>query len=460
MCKAHNIAKAFGKAGDMIDSLTGGSWMMKWQIRVVQAVVTQAAFMGTNRAKIFCIAGGPNCDQEMAVQPKLVRAIKQEMGNEFRTRIEWMEMDQFREQFTNAVPGSLPSGWSAKNAAPLIDLNEDLVSKSASVKAVSQGNVCAKAATIPCGSTAPPIPRVINNPTSSSQPHNDSSQHGQNISSGVSRMEKNEFVCECGRRLGSFDGLCQHQDATGCDELEDYGELVCEECEGNFFSANALIQHQNAKNHNGVRFSFYSDDGYDSGSERKIDHLSSSLAGLSLNQGVASTKASTHFHNPSSPANNNSSDTNMFVCECGRRLGSFDSLRQHQDATGCDELEDHGELICEECERNFFSVNALTQHQNAKNHNGARFDYESDDGVDDYDTDFNEFVCECGRRLGSFDSLRQHQDATGCDELRGMLVCEECDRNFFSTNALTQHQNAKNHNGVRFDLESDDGDDS
>ena len=95
LCLKHQIQKAFGKAGDMVNSLSGKDWIPKWEAKVVMATVTKTQTLQTNKALILCIAGGKMCDQEMARQPALVRAIKDEMGNqEVRVRVEWIEIEE------------------------------------------------------------------------------------------------------------------------------------------------------------------------------------------------------------------------------------------------------------------------------------------------------------------------------------------------------------------------------
>ena len=41
VCKRRQIQKAFGRAGDMVDSLSGKDWVGKWEAKVVMATVTK-----------------------------------------------------------------------------------------------------------------------------------------------------------------------------------------------------------------------------------------------------------------------------------------------------------------------------------------------------------------------------------------------------------------------------------
>ena len=100
----HQIQKAFGKAGDMLNKLSRKGWIPKWEAKVVMATVTKAQTLNTNKALILCIAGGKNCDAEVARQPALVRAIKTEMASqEFRVRVELIEIHEFLERYPDVT---------------------------------------------------------------------------------------------------------------------------------------------------------------------------------------------------------------------------------------------------------------------------------------------------------------------------------------------------------------------
>ena len=70
----------------------------------MMATVTKAQTLNTNKALILCIAGGKNCDAEMARQPARVRAIETEMANqEFRARVELIEIREFLERYLGKI---------------------------------------------------------------------------------------------------------------------------------------------------------------------------------------------------------------------------------------------------------------------------------------------------------------------------------------------------------------------
>ena len=76
----HQVQKAFGKAGDMVNVESGKDWIPKWEAKVVMATVTKAKTLKSNKAQILYIAGGKPCDAEMVRQPALARAIKNRDG--------------------------------------------------------------------------------------------------------------------------------------------------------------------------------------------------------------------------------------------------------------------------------------------------------------------------------------------------------------------------------------------
>mmetsp|Transcript_61907 Transcript_61907/g.145072 ORF Transcript_61907/g.145072 Transcript_61907/m.145072 type:complete len:462 (-) Transcript_61907:154-1539(-) len=91
LCAGSGMLKAFGKSGDMVNSLSGKDWVAKWEAKVVTCVVTAVRLVGAQKARILCVEGGKHCDLELAAQPKLVRAIRTELEDqEFQVRVEWM----------------------------------------------------------------------------------------------------------------------------------------------------------------------------------------------------------------------------------------------------------------------------------------------------------------------------------------------------------------------------------
>ena len=51
----HQVQKAFGKAGEMVNALGGKEWIPKWEAKVVMAMVTKAQTLNLNKALGLCI---------------------------------------------------------------------------------------------------------------------------------------------------------------------------------------------------------------------------------------------------------------------------------------------------------------------------------------------------------------------------------------------------------------------
>ena len=99
----HQVQKAFGKAGDMVNAQSGKDWIPKWEAKVVLATVAKAQTLNSDKALILCIAGGKHCDAEMARQPAPAGAIKTEMASkEFRARVELIVISECSERYPGA----------------------------------------------------------------------------------------------------------------------------------------------------------------------------------------------------------------------------------------------------------------------------------------------------------------------------------------------------------------------
>ena len=115
LCLQHQVQKAFGKAGDMVNALSGKDWIPKWEAKVVMATVTKAQTLNSNKALIL------HCDAEMARPPALARAIKTEMASqEFRVRGEFIEISGFLERYQDTK--SKTSKSTKENRKPIFFL--------------------------------------------------------------------------------------------------------------------------------------------------------------------------------------------------------------------------------------------------------------------------------------------------------------------------------------------------
>ena len=54
-CLQHQVQKAFGKAGEMVNALGGKEWIPEWEAKVVMAMVTKAQTLNLNKALGLCI---------------------------------------------------------------------------------------------------------------------------------------------------------------------------------------------------------------------------------------------------------------------------------------------------------------------------------------------------------------------------------------------------------------------
>ena len=246
ICKDYGIQKAFGKPGDMIDSLKGKDWVPKWQAKVVMAVVTKAQTLNLNRAKIICIMGGKNCDEEMAQQPALVRAIKKEIDDPgFMVKVEWMEFSEFRDTYSVASP-----------VATSQSKQKPISAVSGKASNAAQGNASGTQAKVPPSQPsqntrnesvkshpAPPPSKGSeqstksgnsNPPPSTAEQQQQQQQHrGQENSRKGRDTDKPSSSSNSSKQLVDEDDIC----------------YVCGECEQEFKTENACLQHQSSTGH-------------------------------------------------------------------------------------------------------------------------------------------------------------------------------------------------------------------
>lgn len=244
ICKDLNITKAYAKKGDTLDMLSGNNWIPKWESKVVATAVTLAQTLGSKKVKILCISGGHYCDQEMARQPSLVRAIKREMaeaGNEsFQVKVEWLEFDHFLEEY-NVRPSQSERSTreSVQNPAEFVcpSCDREFTSEqSLSQHMEATGHlwkcrVCEREFTS----------------ANSLQQHSTSSGHDNRPqrSAGAEKKvtEENSFSCPgCNREFISEQSLSHHMEATN-------HWWKCNVCEREFASEQSLEQHASSTGH-------------------------------------------------------------------------------------------------------------------------------------------------------------------------------------------------------------------
>ena len=54
-CLQHQVQKAFGKAGIMVNALGGKEWIPKWEAKVVMAMVSKAQTLNPNKVLGLCM---------------------------------------------------------------------------------------------------------------------------------------------------------------------------------------------------------------------------------------------------------------------------------------------------------------------------------------------------------------------------------------------------------------------
>lgn len=307
VCKNLGIQKAFGRAGDMLDTLSGKEWLGKWEAKVVMAVVTKAHTLKTRRARIICVSGGPHCDLEVAQQPKLVRAIKLEAGDEaFSVKVEWMEISEFREDYSagydSVVRNTMALAKKANgNAGAAKHVGKQPVGQDTKVVKQPSKNVDGKQA----GGEGKGKPAkktsgdAADHAADSKEARGGANQQGGAVTTnqpGQGPQGKSWGCKQCGKQFPANPALVQHQSSTGHAGIttgmpradakrpplakaepppaEVHDTFVCGECEKEFSSETAFDQHQTATGH-------------------------------------------------SDPS-----------CSCGKSFGSFRALQQHLDSTG------------------------------------------------------------------------------------------------------------------------------
>ena len=235
ICLDKKIQKAFGKVGDMVDSLSGKDWVAKWEAKVVMAAVTKAQTLKSRRVVIICINGGPHCDKELGRQPLLVRAIKKEMENEaFPVKVEWMDYSQFVAEYApNALDTQKPGPQAQENKK---DQGGQGKGSNSLVKSMppekQQGRGQRKEKQASKGTQ-----RKAGDTSRPQQAPRQESDSGDQV-----------WICgECQKEFSTEGAFDQHQQTTGHQDPE------CRQCGKSFCSEQALNQHQQSTGHNGRR---------------------------------------------------------------------------------------------------------------------------------------------------------------------------------------------------------------
>jgi hypothetical protein len=310
VCRNLGIQKAYGRAGDMLDSLSGNEWLGKWEAKVVMATVTMANTLKAQKARIICISGGTHCDLEMAQQPKIVRAIKQEMVNdEFIVKVEWIDIRQFREDYAAGYSGvSFTLEGSSKPSKHTG--NDDLKFRPASAETgdVKRNHLKGKQADHSLGGAGRAGGKQVG----------DDATARPAIADGRSKMAAGTADCRPARS----------SKRSGADVGKDRGPgkgWVCKQCGKQFPAQHALVQHQSGTGHAGITRGAPG-----TGKPPKDGHTSAVWVCGECERQFASEAACDQHQT----ATGHSDPT----CWCGRAFGSRGALQQHMDATGHDPM--------------------------------------------------------------------------------------------------------------------------
>ena len=366
VCRNLGIQKAYGRPGDMVDSLSGKDWVGKWEAKVVMATVTKAHTLKARKARIICISGGPHCDLEIAQQPRIVRAIKQEMSDEdFIVKVEWIEIRQFREDYAAGYSGvSITADGGSKPGTEKSKHEGKSRPGSASL-----GDAKGKQPRCEAGSKQPPTPidPKGRSPASAAGGEKQQVKDGQGKHTPTPQKSAKEAGAAGGAVGSKGDGTIRPAAADGrsrkaggdaesrppgrakrppgAEVGKDRGPgraWVCKQCRKEFDHRRALLQHQGGTGHAGV------------------------------SRAAAADAATSNKESPA-PA--------VWVCgECERQFTSEAACDQHQTATG------HSDPTCG-CGRSFGSRGALRQHMDATGHDPVSSSEDSDEDFDWVESD-------------------------------------------------------------------------
>ena len=403
LCLQHQVQKAFGKAGDMVNGLSGKDWIPKWEAKVVMATVTKAQTLNSNKALILCIAGGKNCDAEMARQPALVKAIKTEMASQdFRVRVEWIEINEFLERYPEAK---------SKNSKSTKENVKPKDGKGGKDKKDSQGGKDGK-----------------DGKGGKDKKDSQGSKDGKDGKGGKDKKDGK------GGKDGK-DGKGGKDTKNGKGAVEGKGDLhSCYPKHSNppvKESAKNAVSSQADK-----KFCKYWQQGEcKNGKDCAFEH------GPRMSSDPPKAKAN---------AKKDKKDKKLPCTGCGRTFKDWqDMCSKHFLCKGHTPI-----CVCQECGDAFKDDIACGQHQAAKGHKGmARYNDINDDEDESEGWDCG----QCGKTFASESAVEQHQQSTGHGDFPSCLTCGRT-FGFGDEQALLQHQMTKGHGGVQWLLNSDSED--
>lgn len=413
----------------MVNSLSGKDWVPKWEAKVVMATVTKAQTLGLKKALIICIAGGKHCDAEMARQPHLVRAIKQEMEDEsFRVRVEWLEAEDFFDRYgaeEGEGKGKAPKAKAEAKAEGKAKAKAE-AQPAAPPKAKGEGKGKGKAAEAPAKDKAgakakaqPEVPpKAKAKAEAKAQPEFCPKVKSKAAAKPICRYFA-KGKCNNGEACAYLHVPVEGKDAVGKDAVE------CLECGRSFKN-----WEQCEKRHFRC-----------GGCEAMWKCLQCGKAWNIVEDCMKHQKDTGHV----GLARMNDPKPPTWLCEmCGKSFSGEMALVQHKRSAGHDKVP-----ACQSCDRVFESLKALSQHQAAKNHTGVEWFNEADlEESEESETEM--YQCVCGRVFAGMPALHQHMLATGhsggssiptaaaADLCREVHVCQ-CGQSFRDVKAMDKH---------------------
>jgi hypothetical protein len=412
VCRNLGMQKAYGRAGDMLDSLSGKDWLGKWEAKVVMATVTKAHTLDARKARIVCISGGPHCDLEVAQQPRLVRAIKKEMDNEdFIVKVEWMEMRQFREDYAAGYTGVVLTVEGGSKPA-IEKARPDAKSRPASAAAGdARGKQPSGEAGFKHAAGDAKGRHPASDPGGGKQQGNDGKGKPPNAEGKVKQAGGDAGRKQPGSPIVGDGG--QGKKAGGKPELEEKPRQSPKAAEGDAGGKKGRDQAKGKQ----------AGDDAAGGGGRSGAARPATADGRGKKGGDADGRpAGGSKRSAGAEAGKDRGPGRAWGCkQCGKLFPARYALVQHQSGTGHAGVTrgapDAGKPVkdgpakdgpakdgpaltvwtCGECEREFATEAALDQHQTATGHSDP--------------------TCGCGRAFGSWGALQQHMGATGHDPM-------------------------------------------
>jgi len=456
ICSRRGIHKAFGKTGDMLNSLTGKDWVAKWETKVVMTVVTAVRCLKVSRARILCIEGGKHCDLENAAQPKLVRAIRQELGDmDFKVRVEWMSFGEFCE----VVGASEALNQSAQQAGVAPKAQTQASSKSAAtVSAKGGGKSSATTASI---SDVCKYFREGTCTKGSACPF----AHGPSVGAGKGKASAN---------ASATSKLCKHFAQGDCtkgsactfahvapplpptvnskDVGGGAGTKLCKLFAEGACTKGSSCPFGHVFGNATKPCKHFAAGKCVEGNACKFSHTARKASepqprASRAEEAVAKHMTSTHTspdkrRNAERRGPSESSEPVWQCSECLREFATMTAVEQHMRSTGHSMAgqrapSESSEPVweCPECLREFATETAVEQHMRSTGHSmaGQRAPSESSEPV---------WECpECLREFATETAVEQHMRSTGHE----FPACMSCGRCFNSEHALVQHCISKGH---------------